>query len=43
MYNNLKNQVICVRNNVLLYIAGLFFYLNDTKFTLPLEEVMVND
>lgn len=42
MYNKLKNLVI-VRNNVLLYIASIFFYLNDTKFTIPLDEVMVND
>ncbi len=43
MYNNIKNLVIGVRNNVLLYIAGIFFYLNDTKFTIPLDEVMVKD
>lgn len=43
MYNNFKNLVIGVRNNVLLYIAYICFYLNDTKFTIPLDEVMVKN
>jgi len=29
-----------VLNNSLLYIACVMFYLEDTKFCLPLEEVM---
>jgi len=29
-----------ILNNSLLYIACVMFYLEDTKFCLPLEEVM---
>ena len=43
MYNNLKSQAVSFQNNVLRYIAYICFYLNDTKFTIPLDEVMVKD
>ena len=43
MYNNLKSQVLSFQNNLLRYIAYICFYLNDTKFTIPLDEVMVKN
>lgn len=30
-------------NYVLLYVAHAFFFLEDTKFFLPLEDVMKNE
>lgn len=43
MDNTIKSYIIGLRNNILLYVAGIFFYLNETKFTLPLENIMVKD
>ena len=43
MDSNFKSKVLAFKNNVLRYIAYICFYLDDTKFTIPLEKVMVNN
>ena len=37
---NIHNAVSKIKNVTLLYIAYIFFYLDGTKFTLPLDDVM---
>jgi hypothetical protein len=38
-----RNVSIKSWNNLIMYIAYIFFYLDDTKFTVPLVDIMVND
>ena len=38
-----RNVSIKLWNNLIMYIAYIFFYLDDTKFTVPLVDIMVND
>jgi hypothetical protein len=38
-----KHIVIKVWNNTLLYIVFILDYIEETKFFLPLENVMKND
>jgi len=38
-----RNVSIKLWNNLIMYIAFIFFYLDDTKFTVPLGNIMVND
>uniref|UniRef100_A0A6C0J5I0 Uncharacterized protein n=1 Tax=viral metagenome TaxID=1070528 RepID=A0A6C0J5I0_9ZZZZ len=38
-----RNVSIKSWNNLIMYIAYIFFYLDDTKFPVPLVDIMVND
>jgi hypothetical protein len=40
---DIHNALVKIRNTQLLYIAYIFFYLDETKFSLPLDKIMVND
>ena len=43
MDNTIKSHIINLRNNTVLYVAYICFYLNDTKFTIPLDDIMVKN
>lgn len=38
-----RNVSIKSWNNLIMYITYIFVYLDDTKFTVPLVDIMVND
>jgi hypothetical protein len=40
---DIHNVLLKCRNTTLLYIAYIFFDLDETKFSLPLDDIMVND
>ena len=39
----IKNLTIQSYHKTVLYLAFVFFYLEDTSFCLPLEDVMLDD
>ena len=39
---DIHNVLLNCKNTTLLYIAHIFFYLDKTKFSLPLDKIMVS-